>query len=103
MSEWESASGETNSLNLDPSFVDPDNGDFHLKVDSPCIDAGTDVGLDRDFDYNPVPKGISVDIGAYELGNRVLLLHSFLGCKTSKWIRGARLVTIYPYGNGIFP
>jgi len=103
LSEWESASGETNSLNLDPSFVDPDNGDFHLKVSSPCIDAGTDVGLDRDFDHNPVPKGISVDIGAFELGNRVLLLYSFLGCKTSKWARGARLVTIYPYGNGIFP
>ena len=33
--------GEGN-INEDPLYIDPDNGDFHLLDDSPCIDAGTD-------------------------------------------------------------
>ena len=32
--------GEGN-IDLDPRFVDPDSGDFHLGPDSPCIDAGS--------------------------------------------------------------
>ncbi|MBN1192064.1 MAG: DUF11 domain-containing protein, partial [Dehalococcoidales bacterium] len=31
----------TGNINSDPLFVDPDNGDFHLQYDSPCIDSGT--------------------------------------------------------------
>jgi predicted outer membrane repeat protein len=31
--------GEGN-IDADPRFADPDNGDFHLSVCSPCIDAG---------------------------------------------------------------
>jgi len=31
----------TGNINEDPLFLDPDNGDFHLLPDSPCIDAGT--------------------------------------------------------------
>ncbi|RLC80154.1 MAG: hypothetical protein DRJ03_22210 [Chloroflexi bacterium] len=88
LSEWESVSGETNSLNQDPSFVDPDNGDFRLKVGSPCIDAGTNVGLDRDFNYNPVPWGAGVDIGAFELIRRITVLslsHNSLDCRLNKW------------------
>jgi len=89
LSDWQSASGETNSLNLDPSFVDPDNGDFHLKVGSPCIDAGTDVGLDRDFDYNPVPWGTAPDIGAFELVRRITVLrlsHRPEDCRSGGWV-----------------
>lgn len=33
--------GEGN-IDGDPLFMDPDNGDYHLLKDSPCIDAGTD-------------------------------------------------------------
>jgi len=88
-SEYQSASGQdSHSICLDPAFVDPDNGDFHLKVGSPCIDAGTDVGLDRDFDYNPVPWGAGVDIGAFELTRRITVLklsHRPKDCRSGKW------------------
>jgi predicted outer membrane repeat protein len=30
----------TGNINADPKFVDETNGDFHLRNDSPCIDAG---------------------------------------------------------------
>jgi len=64
-------------IDADPLFVDAPNGDLHLTVGSPCIDAGsnelvpgvgnTDLdGLDR------VAQGASsftVDMGAYEFGS----------------------------------
>lgn len=43
---------------LDPRFVDPDEGDYHLTENSPCIDAGIDVGLPF--------GGHAPDIGAFE-------------------------------------
>ncbi len=61
----------------DPHFRDPANGDFRLKIESPCIDAGYDsaVGLDilstdingntRKFEFDNEGDN-SVDMGAYE-------------------------------------
>jgi hypothetical protein len=49
----------------DPKFIDPTNGDYHLLRSSPCIDSGTDTGLDHDFDGNPRPIG-NFDMGAFE-------------------------------------
>jgi len=48
----------------DPLFNDASAGNFRLRRDSPCIDAGTDVGLTADFDGNGF-RG-APDIGAYE-------------------------------------
>ncbi len=45
------------NINTDPLFVDPENGDYHLKMGSPCIDAGHS----RIFDSDDSPS----DMGAY--------------------------------------
>ena len=71
----------SNLDNADPLFVDPNNGDFHLSVNSPCIDAGAGIvsygqtpdgnsyaqaapGFDIDGDSRPRDNGY--DIGADE-------------------------------------
>jgi hypothetical protein len=41
------------NIDVDPLFVDPDGGDFHLSAGSPCIDAA---------DNNAVPEGITGDL-----------------------------------------
>ncbi len=46
------------NIDEDPLFVDPDEGDYHLTEDSPCIDAG-------DPDSDPDPDGTRADMGAY--------------------------------------
>ncbi len=51
---WE---GEGN-INVDPLFVDPENGDYHLTECSPCIDAGNP---NSPFD----PDGTIADMGAF--------------------------------------
>jgi len=51
---WE---GEGN-IDSDPLFVDAENGDFHLLLDSPCIDTG-DPNSPLD------PDGTRADIGAF--------------------------------------
>ncbi len=72
----------TGNIDVDPLFVDPENGDFRLSPGSPCIDAGNNNAIadltDTDLDGNPrfaddpatadtgcgVP--VIVDMGAYE-------------------------------------
>jgi parallel beta-helix repeat protein len=64
---WETAYGaSTHSVRADPLFEDVANDDFRLQAGSPCIDAGVDVGLRRDYLGHPVPQGNAPDIGAYE-------------------------------------
>lgn len=55
---------------VDPRLVDPEHGDFHLRPDSPAIDAVGALpmgGVPRqDLDGVKVPQGFAPDIGAYE-------------------------------------
>ncbi len=41
-------------------------GNYHLTGSSPCIDAGTDVGVYTDMDSDTRPQGTGFDIGADE-------------------------------------
>ena len=52
-----------------PQFVDTANRDFHLTSTSPCIDAGTDVGIRKDADGTDIPQGAGYDMGVYEYIN----------------------------------
>jgi len=60
-----------NVLYGNPLFIDPENGDFHFLVDSPCINSGTPdtTGLnlpEYDLDGNPRIYDNIVDMGCYE-------------------------------------
>ena len=55
-------------IQADPLFVDKDNGDYHLRQGSPCVDAGDDTvdAGETDLDAEPRHSGAHIDIGAYE-------------------------------------
>jgi hypothetical protein len=75
--------GGVGNLGLDPLFVSPGTGDFHLGFGSPCRNSGSNAALpsdiaDLDGDGNYVEatpldldllariQGFVVDMGAYE-------------------------------------
>jgi hypothetical protein len=77
-SDIEDADSGTGVIHVDPGFVDPQNDDFHLKPDSPCVDAGADPGIypevpGEDWDGDPRPRGGGYDIGADEFSTYVFL------------------------------
>ena len=55
-----------NNIAGDPLFVDIENGDYHLRANSPAIDAGITPLATVDYAGNPIPNGTSPDIGIYE-------------------------------------
>jgi hypothetical protein len=55
------------SLKVDPLFVNPSNGDYHLQAQSLAIDSGTSLPqVTTDLDGNSRPQGVAYDMGAYE-------------------------------------
>jgi hypothetical protein len=68
------------NIDKDPLFVDPDKGDFHLHVNSPCIDEGTnkapelpekDIDSDSRIIEGPHNETATVDIGADEYASQI--------------------------------
>lgn len=53
-----------NNLFVDPLFVNLMGGDYHLKKDSPCIDAGDTTLIKKD------PDGTKPDLGAFYFRSR---------------------------------
>lgn len=67
--EWQALGLDAHSIVAAPEalFVDPAGRDYHLRADSPAIDAGTtrpEVGTDLEGTRRPA--GAAFDIGAYE-------------------------------------
>ena len=61
-----SSTGEGNINNVDPLFVNAEEGDFNIQADSPCRDSGTsDIDGDGIADIT-VFQGEAPDMGAYE-------------------------------------
>ena len=73
---WTGDLGGTGNIGDDPLFVDPNNGDYHLQSDSPCIDAGDPNYVagpnETDLDGRPRVIGGRIDIGAYEYSRTIL-------------------------------
>jgi len=95
--DYKTASGQdANSIMADPSFVDAANQDFHIRFDSPCVNAA-DPSLDytgqTDIDGEPRLMAGRVDIGADEVSqkqadftrNGLINLHDFAGFSRS-WL-----------------
>ncbi len=59
---------EAAAVKTDPLMVNPASGDFQLQPDSPCINAGVNVGLTQDYTGRSI-VGLP-DIGAYEYYSR---------------------------------
>ena len=63
----------TGDISDTPLFVKPDEGNYRLGSDSPCIDAGTGSNApDTDIDGKPRPMGTGYDMGAYEYDGPLL-------------------------------
>ncbi len=55
-------------VDLDPEFVDPDDGDYHIAEGSPLRDLGSTVGLPlTDFEGDPRTVGEAPDLGGDEV------------------------------------
>jgi hypothetical protein len=63
----------TGNISADPLFLDPSNGDYHLSIGSPAIDAGTAANAPADDLEGSARDGLP-DMGAYEwAGFRIYL------------------------------
>ena len=65
--------GEGN-IDADPLFIEPGGNCFHLRLDSPCIDAGTDCGVYEDIDGHIRPQKAGFDMGSDEVLERGLVI-----------------------------
>ena len=101
-----------NNMNTDPLFVSPKNNDYHLRPNSPMVNAGkSDVpsppGLPvTDFEGDPRPYGEAPDMGADEyggdkyypeegtLGTEIALLGSGFGSRKRKVLVGSSALKV---------
>ncbi len=61
---------ETHSLAAEPALANPAKRDFHLRADSPCLDAADGAGMYANIEGVSVPQGAAPDMGAHERRSR---------------------------------
>ncbi len=70
LAQWQTYGLDTHSFLSTPTalFVDPTNGNYHLKAGSPAANTGTNLSPDvtNDLDGEARPQGSAYDIGCYE-------------------------------------
>jgi hypothetical protein len=67
LSIWKKVSdNDNNSINEDPMLTILDNRNFAIGPNSPCVDAGTYIGLNEEIIGKLVLYGNNFDIGAFE-------------------------------------
>jgi VCBS repeat-containing protein len=67
---WIAVSGQDkNSQVKDPQFENGAEGNFRIKPNSPCINKGSDLKLEKDFFGTKVPQAGKPDIGFCEVEN----------------------------------
>ncbi len=57
----------TGNISDDPLFSNAAADDYHILSSSPCVDAGTDVGITNDYDLDTRPSNWGYDMGADEV------------------------------------
>jgi hypothetical protein len=67
LSQWQqSFSQDLASIDADPLFANPNQGDFHLTSGSPALAKGATIGFTTDAAGVPLPAGGPIDMGAYQ-------------------------------------
>ncbi|PLW94686.1 MAG: hypothetical protein C0592_02125, partial [Marinilabiliales bacterium] len=85
MAAWTAATGEANSLNLDPGFTDPANGDLHISNAS-LEGAGVDIPAildDIDLAARPDPPTIGADETGVPTSPLITVVGSLTAFETS--------------------
>lgn len=57
---------DAHSMSVDPLFVNAAGHDYRLQATSPCLNAGTGVGISVDRAGTAIPQGAAPDIGCFE-------------------------------------
>lgn len=64
----------TGNIKKNPEFIDPASNNYQIKIGSPCLNKGLDLGseaLTIDHEGFPRPYGQEVDMGAFEFNDSV--------------------------------
>jgi len=66
----------TGNIDVDPMFADAGNGNYHLKLGSPCIDTADPTS---DYSNEPEPNGGRINMGAYGNTPEATISQSYSG------------------------